>query len=271
MNQNRVYNYAVAGIAALALASSSVSAAPAAGKAAPAKTSKSTRLASTGAKPNPLPRYVSLDTLGTLRALRGEVHAPRLLDPAPPVMPEMMDKKRPVSLDAVARETTKRKNAGTPKRGAKPVRFAQLPRPVRPASPRAARPVVPRWVRYPLEFQLCGIGLGTRAVDKDRFNRIDRYGLFAMHGNPTAVVVPSIVPAAGAAGGGAAAGGAPAGAPGAGAPTVGDTTTNLTVQQQPPLASSIFPGSQDGQLPDWASAVTVELDNNHVQWLYNRG
>jgi hypothetical protein len=62
----------------------------------------------------------------------------------------------------------------------------------------APRPVVPRWVRYPLEFQLCGIGLGTRAVDKDRFNRIDRYGLFAMHGNPTAVVVPVVTQTAGA-------------------------------------------------------------------------
>ena len=63
-----------------------------------------------------------------------------------------------------------------------------------PYSVSAARtpaPTIPRWVRYPLEFQLCGIGIGTRAVDKDRYNRIDRYGLFAMHGNPTAVVVPT--------------------------------------------------------------------------------
>ena len=67
-------------------------------------------------------------------------------------------------------------------------RYAQLfPRPVAPASPGAyasAKPTIPKWVRYPLEFQLAGIGLGTRAVDKDRFNRIDRYGLFALHGNP---------------------------------------------------------------------------------------
>ena len=108
---------------------------------------------------------------------------------------------------------------------------------VKPA--RNPEPVIPRWVRYPLEFQLCGIGIGSRAVDKDRFNRIDRYGLFAMHGNPTAVVVPT-------AGGG------------------------VTIQQQPPEVASLFPSEQQGGLPDWAGAITVGLDNNHVEWLYNR-
>ena len=102
-----------------------------------------------------------------------------------------------------------------------------------------ARPVTPKWVRYPLEFQLAGIGLGTKAVDKDRFNRIDRYGLFALHGNPTAVVVP----------------------------TAGGT---VTVNQQPPEVASLFPGDPGGGLPDWAAAITVQLDNNHVQWLYRR-
>jgi hypothetical protein len=48
-------------------------------------------------------------------------------------------------------------------------------------------------------------------------------------------------------------------------------TSTLTVQQTPPLAgASLFPGDQNGNLPDWASAVTVQLDNNHVQWLYKR-
>lgn len=110
--------------------------------------------------------------------------------------------------------------------------------PARSAAP--AKPVIPSWVRYPLEFQLAGIGLGTKAVDKDRFNRIDRYGLFALHGNPTAVVVP-------AAGGG-----------------------SVSVNQQPPEVASLFPNDPGGGLPDWAAAITVQLDNNHVQWLYRR-
>ncbi len=121
-------------------------------------------------------------------------------------------------------------------------RLAQVfPPSVTPAPIRRtpARPVTPKWVRYPLEFQLAGIGLGTKAVDKDRFNRIDRYGLFALHGNPTAVVVP----------------------------TAGGT---VTVNQQPPEVASLFPGDPGGGLPDWAAAITVQLDNNHVQWLYRR-
>ena len=159
-------------------------------------------------------------------------------------------------------------------------RYAQnFPRPVAPASPGAyapARPTLPKWVRYPLEFQLAGIGLGTRAVDKDRFNRIDRYGLFALHGNPTAVV--RAVESAAAAGGGAE-GGAPGAAPGGGAPGGGapggegaaPTNTNLTLLQQPPEVATLFPGaSPQGGLPSWALAVTVQLDQNHVQWLYKR-
>lgn len=109
------------------------------------------------------------------------------------------------------------------------------PYPVR----RAPQPTIPRWVRYPLEFQMCGIGIGTRAVDKDQYNRIDRYGLFAMHGNPTAVVVPT----------------------GEG---------GVTVTQTPPEVAALFPQDQDGGLPNWAAAITVGLDNNHVAWLYNR-
>lgn len=159
-----------------------------------------------------------------------------------------------------------------------PQLFAQaFPRPVPPASPRAlpaARVTTPRWVRYPLEFQLAGIGLGTRAVDKDRFNRIDRYGLFALHGNPTAVVraIPQAAPAEGATGGGSPAGDATAppaaggeGGAGAAAPT------QLTLQQTPPELATLFPNaSPTGGLPAWALAVTVQLDNNHVEWLYQR-
>jgi hypothetical protein len=107
-------------------------------------------------------------------------------------------------------------------------------------SARTPQPTIPSWVRYPLEFQMCGIGIGTRAVDKDQYNRIDRYGLVAMHGNPTAVVVPT----------------------GAGA--------GVTVTQTPPEVAALFPQDQDGGLPNWAAAITVGLDNNHVAWLYNR-
>ena len=156
-------------------------------------------------------------------------------------------------------------------------RYAQnFPRPVVPASPGAyapAKPTLPKWVRYPLEFQLAGIGLGTRAVDKDRFNRIDRYGLFALHGNPTAVVrAVESAAAGGGAEGGAAPGGAAGGAPGAdGAAATAPTNTNLTLLQQPPEVATLFPGaSPQGGLPSWALAVTVQLDQNHVQWLYKR-
>ncbi len=152
-----------------------------------------------------------------------------------------------------------------------PTRLAQaFPRPVAPRGGAArGAAVVPKWVRYPLEFQLVGIGLGTKAVDKDKFNRIDRYGLFAIHGNPSAVVraVPQTVVAG--AGGGAPAGAPPAGGEGA-AIAAAPTNTNITMPQTPPELASLFPGSQQGGLPDWALAVTVQLDNNHVEWLYKR-
>jgi uncharacterized membrane protein YgcG len=182
------------------------------------------------------------------------------------------------------------------KKTANGTRIAQaFPRQVAPASPRALRraaSVVPRWVRYPLEFQLAGIGIGTRAVDKDRFNRIDRYGLFALHGNPTAVVRAVISEGGGGAAaggeggggaGGSAGGAAPAGGLSRGGGSVGGATggdggaaaaptgTNLTMQQTPPETATLFPQSQvGGGLPDWALAVTVKLDNNHVEWLYKR-
>ena len=168
-------------------------------------------------------------------------------------------------------------------------RYAQnFPRPVPPASVRnfaPATPTLPKWVRYPLEFQLAGIGLGTRAVDKDRFNRIDRYGLFALHGNPTAVVraVESAAAGGGADGGGSpggsgGSGGSRGGIPGGGAPggegggaAAAPTNTNLTLLQTPPEVTSLFPPtSPQGGLPAWALAVTVQLDQNHVEWLYKR-
>jgi hypothetical protein len=251
-----------------------VQAAPS-GKAGASKTSVSKAGAQ---KAKALPRYVSLSDIRKELAGRKYEIAPRLIDPSAPMLPEIQKTTRPVNVAQVARESAKRQVSKPASKASKSTRIAQgpgRPRTLRPAAVRAQRPVTPRWVRYPLEYQLCGIGLGTRAVDKDRFNRIDRYGLFAMHGNPTAVVVP-IVGAAG--GGGAAAGGgadataAPAGGTdGAAATTTTVTTANLTVQQQPPMAASLFPASQNGELPDWASAVSVALDNNHVQWLYNRG
>ncbi len=157
-------------------------------------------------------------------------------------------------------------------------RYAQnFPRPVAPASVRnfaPATPTLPKWVRYPLEFQLAGIGLGTRAVDKDRFNRIDRYGLFALHGNPTAVVRAVESASTGGDAGGGDAGGAAPGGPGgadAGGATAAPTNTNLTLLQTPPEVTSLFPPtSPQGGLPAWALAVTVQLDQNHVEWLYKR-
>ncbi len=196
----------------------------------------------------------------------------------------------PPLLPAKAKVQTK---SSAQRRAAQFPRFAQaFPRPIAPASParlRAARNnATPKWVRYPLEFQLAGIGLGTRAVDKDRFNRIDRYGLFALHGNPTAVV-RSIGGATVVGGGeGAIPGGPPGGIPGGppggipggpggpGGPdgaaiAPGAGGTNLTLPQTPPETATLFPQSQfGGGLPDWALAVTVRLDNNHVQWLYKR-
>ncbi len=268
-------------------------------------------------KITPLPRHVSLSTINTLRALRGDM--------PPALTPLLGGKPLPPGMKTIPGAIVVGQNDGSPnmaalsrvasKRGTrisqskKGVRLAQLPqpafpRPVPPARVRrnsGARPVVPRWVRYPLEFQLCGVGLGTRAVDKDRFNRIDRYGLFAMHGNPTAVVVPAAAAATGggegggpgggpggpggpggsmgAMGGGRGGGGMgamgpsmEAGGAGGGDPSGGASGGSVTVQQTPPVTGyeTLFPSVQNGGVPDWASAITVQLDNNHVQWLYNR-
>ncbi len=96
--------------------------------------------------------------------------------------------------------------------------------------------VVPHWVRYPFEFQLCGIALGTRGVDRDPANKIDRYSLFFVHGNPTAVVSAGtgVVSAAQA-------------PPGSGAPVL-ETTPNAP----------------------WMSAVNISIPGGHIMWLYRR-
>jgi len=211
------------------------------GKKAKAKLTAGKRLAAHGPF-KPMPRYVSVDTIETLRALRGDYNFGTLdpllggkpLPPSMQTIPGALSVPMPV---APATPLLPRLRSKVTHIRANAQRF---PRPIPPARiPVVARPAVPRWVRYPLEFQLCGIGIGTRAVDKDRFNRIDRYGLFAMHGNPTAVVVSTV-------GGG------------------------VTLQQQPPEVSALFPEGRDGIIPDWAAAITVQLDNNHVEWLYKR-
>lgn len=229
-----------------------------------------------------LPRYVSMQTIKQLRKQSNSKAFPGLqpIWEGHALKTPMRDLLTGPTLDVppVLPRSAK-------KTGVDPVRIAQaFPRPVAPASPaalrRAAAGTTPRWVRYPLEFQLAGIGIGTRAVDKDRFNRIDRYGLFALHGNPTAVV--RAVPGGGAgAAGGAGEGGAAPGAPAApggltggslgGAAAAAPTGANLTLQQTPPETAALFPQTGiGGGLPDWALAITVKLDNNHVEWLYKR-
>ncbi|MEO6907036.1 MAG: hypothetical protein ABI210_04020 [Abditibacteriaceae bacterium] len=176
------------------------------------------------------PRYLSLVAINKLRQQKGE--------PSPVLQPfvhgQTVDK--PMA-DLLTNPKEEKSADGT--------RLAQLPRPAHRLAPARVKSkakrktVIPNWVRYPLEFQLCGIGLGSHAVDKDNHNRIDRYGLFAIHGNPTAVVVPT-------------------------------GNGSLSVNQQPPEVAALFPGSNDGNLPSWAAAVTVQLDNGHVEWLYRR-
>lgn len=177
-----------------------------------------------------LPQYVSMDTIKKLRQQKGE--------PSPVLQPFAYGQTITQPQEGLINPVAPVDQKGT--------RIAQVPPPANglaPAQPKTkAKPktVIPKWVRYPLEFQLAGIGLGTRAVDKDKYNRIDRYGLFAIHGNPTAIVVPT------SSGGG------------------------VAVNQQPPEVAALFPGSENGHLPSWAAAVTVQLDNGHVEWLYRR-
>jgi uncharacterized membrane protein YgcG len=260
--------------------------------AAPSKTkanskSAKTRLAALpgakrrpAAKPSaPLPDFLPLSTLKQLRK-EGRIESFPVLQPTwegHALKTPMRDLLSGPTFDVpVIKTSAKQSNAKQSKRTMDGTRLAQaFPRPIAPASPaalrRASTSIAPRWVRYPLEFQLAGIGLGTRAVDKDRFNRIDRYGLFAMHGNPTAVVRQidkAFLTGRGATSGAGGGGGGGGDAGGGGGDTV---VGSLTLQQTPPESTSLFPSSQArGGLPDWALAVTVQLDNNHVEWLYKR-
>lgn len=252
-------------------------------KIAPNTKTSSTRKANA---PKALPRFLSLREIKTLRELRA-ARPKTMADPLLPILaPQRLDGKGlPKSLSnlpllgkkvgekefktltrtAAQRRTTRRTVRRNP----------AFPAPLPPAViARAPRTTTPRWVRYPLEFQLAGVGLGTLAVNKDRYNRIDRYGLFAMHGNPTAVVAPIRVPVVeseGGAGGGGR-GGAGGGGQGAGdVAGTADAPKTLTIGQQPPEYSPRFGLSQNGTVPAWANACIVDLDENHVEWLYNRG
>lgn len=253
-------------------------------KASKSKAASSTRSTKLKVKPA-LPRFVSLQTIKTLREL--QLARPKSMpDPLMPVLaPRIAGKKLPRSLQALpgSRRMTERDfkkitRASAQQRARRVPRFPVSIAPARIARP--ARNTPPRWVRYPLEFQLAGVGLGTLAVNKDRFNRIDRYGLFAMHGNPTAIVVPvrqapeatggSGVPGGGGVPG-SSSGGSGGGSGGEIAGTADVAPTTLSVQQQPPEFSPRFPDTQNGSVPAWANAALVDLDENHVLWLYNRG
>jgi hypothetical protein len=97
---------------------------------------------------------------------------------------------------------------------------------------------IPHWVRYPFEFQLCGISLGTRAVDRDPNNNIARYSLFLVHANPTAVVLSDL--------------------------------NVITAAQQPPGIAPFLNQAEQQGIPTWALATMVQLDPNHTEWVYLR-
>lgn len=255
-------------------------------KIAPNTKTSSTRKANA---PKALPRFLSLREIKTLRELRA-ARPKTMADPLLPILaPQRLDGKGlPKSLSnlpllgkkvgekdyqtltrtSAQRRTTRRTVRRNP----------AFPAPLPPAViARAPRTTTPRWVRYPLEFQLAGVGLGTLAVNKDRYNRIDRYGLFAMHGNPTAIVAPIGSPSSSGAGAGAGAGSGEGRGAGGGGQTASEsggiaaTPQTLTIGQQPPEYSPRFGLSQNGTVPAWANACIVDLDENHVEWLYNRG
>ena len=96
--------------------------------------------------------------------------------------------------------------------------------------------IVPHWVRYAFEFQLCGVALGSRAVDRDPQNKIDRYSLFFVHGNPTALVAPGV--------------------------------GTLTQGQAPP--GSGVPILEQTPNAPWLQAVSIGIPAGHVMWLYRR-
>jgi hypothetical protein len=97
---------------------------------------------------------------------------------------------------------------------------------------------IPHWVRYPFEFQLCGISIGTRAVDRDLNNNITRYTLFLVHSNPTAVVLSPL--------------------------------NVITQAQQPPGIAPFISQAEQAGVPAWALATSVQLDANHTEWIYLR-
>ena len=212
-----------------------------------------------------LPKYVSMATIEKLRAQQAQIPALQPFWEGRALKRPMHDLLTGPAFDAPAMPKAVKQSKNR-------TLLAQVfPRPVAPAAVPVGRQTpaansLPKWTRYPLEFQLCGIGLGSRAVDKDRFNRIDRYGLFALHGNPTAVVRGVSTEQAQILNGQSATLTVTTN-------TSGSATTagNITLFQRPPEIKSLFPYAKpDGALPDWALAVAVQLDNNHVQWIYKR-
>jgi len=140
------------------------------------------------------------------------------------------------------------------------------------------------WVRYPFEFQLCGVSLGDKVLDRETGNYVLRYCLFRVHGNPTAVVVGSggLAPAqtppggVGAGGGGGeaammggAGGGGGMGGPGGGmgGPGGGMGGPGGGEGGGGGQAQAVSAG---GPAPAWALAAWVAVDENHCEWLYQR-
>ncbi len=268
------------------------------------KSISSTRKKNLKVKPA-LPRFLPIRDIKTLRELR--MARPKWMpDPLAPVLTPEFDGKMPKNLrdlpafgdramserdfQQITRSSAQRTRRTTRRTTRITRSVPMFPSSIAPAQiVGAQRTITPHWVRYPLEFQLAGVGLGTLAVNKDRFDRIDRYGLFAMHGNPTAIVVPIRQAAASGGSGGASgsggegssqgspqgsAGGSGGGSGSSGGGSVGGTADapgTLSVQQQPPEYSPRFALSQNGSVPAWANACIVDLDSNHVEWLYNRG
>ncbi len=263
--------------------------------AATSSTRSSARGKSLKVKPA-LPRFLPIKDIKTLRELR-QARPKWMPDPLAPVLAPDFNGKMPAKLRdlpglasdramsekdfqqitriSAQRRTSTRRTRNTTRTSSRSI--PSFPISIAPAAISAVpRRVTPQWVRYPLEFQLAGVALGTLAVNKDGFNRIDRYGLFAMHGNPTAIVVPlrKEVTAGGALDAGAKSSGGQGGASGTTGGTTGgnaDAPKTLTVQQQPPEYSPRFALTANGSVPAWANACIVDLDDNHVEWLYNRG
>ncbi|PIU64797.1 MAG: hypothetical protein COS85_11285 [Armatimonadetes bacterium CG07_land_8_20_14_0_80_59_28] len=141
---------------------------------------------------------------------------------------------------------------------------------------------VPHWVRYPFEYQLCGISLGDKLLDRGVGNYIFRYALVRVHGMPDGIVVGRSATAAqlppeggaGEAGGAGGPGGGPAvfrelpggpeGGPSLGAAPSGAGAAGVAGAGAAGAEVSAAPA------PAWATAAWVVLDGNHVEWLYRR-